>query len=282
MRSKLLLVAAFGAGLVALSACGTTTVSGTATAPGAGAPAAPAQGAGAQISSVADLGSLVQHSASKKTSTHVTMNMTVSGGGTLTAEGDFKFAGTESAMHMGMTVPSAGDMDMILVDRVFYLKLPANLNTTGKPWVKIDLNGNDALSKSFGSTVNLAGQSDPTQIIEKFTSSGTITKVSHEDVDGQPTTHYAIAVDVRKLAQSLGAADAEKQALDTLNVSTLPLDVWVNSDGLPVKVVMHIAVANPQTGQAVQVNMTANYTHWGEPVDISAPPADEVGTLDGN
>jgi hypothetical protein len=35
-------------------------------------------------------------------------------------------------------------------------------------------------------------------------------------------------------------------------------------------------------GGAQQVALTANYTNWGQPVSITAPPADQVGSLDGH
>lgn len=291
MRSKMVLVAAFSAGLVTLSACGTTTVSGSATTPGAPAPAQGGgqQGGSAQITSVADLGNLVEGTASKKTSAHVKEDISMPGLSSTAVEADFKFAGAQSAMDMTMNIPQAGSLEMILVDQALYLKNPQGVpNPSGKPWVKIDLNGT-GLSQVFGQTANLAAQSDPTQIIDKIKSSGTITKTTQENINGQATTHYAITVDVRKLAASLGPDNGETKVLDQFPVSTFPFDIWVGQDGLPAKVVVITPVIDPSTGKPMDVSgkpvastVTATYTNWGKSVNITAPPPDQVGTLMGN
>ena len=37
--------------------------------------------------------------------------------------------------------------------------------------------------------------------------------------------------------------------------------------------------ADPTSGKSVPVKVQVDYTKWGEPVDIQAPPADQVGEL---
>jgi hypothetical protein len=285
MLRKTLLVAGAGAALIALCACGPDNMAGSASAQGSGsggAAASSTQGGDSQkISTVADLGALVQHNASTKNSVHVQMDMTIPGAGAISAQGDMKFAGTQSAEQMTMTVPGAGAMQMVVVDGNFYMKLPAGLSTSAKPWVKIDLSGNDALSKSLGSTANLADQTDPTQLIDKIKSAGTITNTTHEQVNGEDTTHYSINVDVKKMADSMASTDTQKQALEQLGATTMPFDIWVNSDNLPVKIVTKIAFPDPTSGKSEQVSMTALYTNWGQPVTVAAPPADQIGTLGG-
>jgi hypothetical protein len=286
MPSKTLLVAGAGAALIALCACGPNNVAGSATPAGGGGAqtsTSQSQGGGDQkVSTVADLGALVQHNASQKNSVHVAMDMSVPGAGAISAQGDMKFAGTQSALHMTMTVPGAGAMEMIVVSGNFYMKLPAGLSTSSKPWVKIDTTGNDALSKSLGSTADLADQTDPTQLIDKIKSAGTITNTTHEQINGEDTTHYSINVDVKKMADNMASTDAEKQALSQLGATTMPFDIWVDSDNLPVRIVTKIAYPSPSGGASQQVSMTANYTNWGQPVTVTAPPASQVGSLGGN
>lgn len=285
MRSKLLLVAGVGAAIVALSACGPNNVAGSATPQGGSGAASQSQGASGgdsqKISTVADLGALVQHNASQKNSVHVQMDMSIPGAGAISAQGDMKFAGAQSAVQMTMNVPGAGAMQMVVVDGNFYMKLPAALAASDKPWVKIDVSGNDALSKSLGSTANLADQTDPTQLIDKIKSAGTITNTTHEQLNGEDTTHYSINVDVKKMADSMASTDSEKAGLSQLGATTMPFDIWVNSDNLPVKIVTKVAFPDPTTGKSSQVSMTALYTNWGQPVTVTAPPADQVGTLGG-
>jgi hypothetical protein len=282
MRSRTLLVAGIGAALIAVAGCG-QGIAGSPSAQGAGAPA---PGSTPKIASVADLGALVQHNASGKNSAHMQMAMTIPGAGDINAQGDIRFNGTQSAVQMSMTIPGLGDMQMIVVNSTIYMKLPAGLSgtgltgTAGKPWTKIDLSGSGALSKSLGSTAGLADQSDPTQLINKIAAAGTITNVTHEDLDGVATTHYSITVDVTKMAATLGSSDAQKQALSGLSglgIKSMPFDIWVNSDNLPIKITTKIALTNPAGGGSTEVNLTVTYTKWGQPVNIQPPPADQVG-----
>jgi hypothetical protein len=283
MRSRTLLVAGIGAALITLAGCGGTSISGSATPQGGGG--APA--AAPKIASVADLGALVQHNASGKNSAHIQLDMTVPGAGAITAAGDMKFAGTDSAEQMTMTLPGVGDMQMVMLGRTIYMKIPSSLAglaggapTSTKPWMKIDLNGSSALSKSLGSTANLAGQTDPTQLINQIAQAGTITSVKSETLDGVATKHYTITVDVRKMLATIGTNmdPAQQQAMSALGVTSMPFDIWVNSDNLPVKITTKIAVSGVTAGGgASEVNMTVTYSNWGESLNIQAPPADQVG-----
>jgi hypothetical protein len=292
MRSKTLLVAGIGAALITLAGCGGGTVTGSATPQGGGGSGGSQQqqqGSGQKITTVGDLGALVQHNTSTKNTAHMTMSMDIGGMGAITASGDMKFAGTQTAEQMTMTLPGMGDMQMIMTGTTIYMKIPASLAGMGssdstKPWMKLDLSGNDALSKSLGSTANLADQTDPTQLISKIAQAGTITGVTHDTVDGAATTHYAITVDVQKMIATMGGAadDAQKQAMSQLGLKSMPFNIWVNSDNLPVKITTDLAFANPASGAPSQVNMTVLYTKWGESVNIQPPPADQVGTMGGN
>jgi hypothetical protein len=291
MRSKTLLVAGVGAAVLALAGCSPTSINGSAAPQGASAASGNGGGQSAtdtgKISSLADLGAVVKHNATAKNSVHIQMAMSIPGAGAINASGDMKFAGAQSAERLTMSMPSIGDMGLVVVDGTFYMKLPSGLagmmgGSDDKPWTKVDLNGDDPTAKSLGSTADLADQSDPSEMIDKIKSAGTITKVTQEQLNGEQTTHYAITVDVAKMADTMTGDDAEKQAMSQLGVKSMPFDIWVNSDNLPVRIITKIAYADPLGGGSQQVAMTVNYTNWGQPVTITAPPADQVGSLDGH
>jgi len=282
---KTLLVAGIGAALITLAGCGGNAVSGSASAQGAGG-AAPqgSSSSGQQIKTVADLGAIVQHNTGTKNAAHITMAMNVSGMGAINATGDVKFGGGQTAEHMTMTLPGMGDMEMVMIGTTSYIKTPSSMAgmpgvSSSKPWTKFDMNSMGA--SSFGSTANLANQADPTQLISTITQAGTITNVTHDTVGGASTTHYAITVDVQKMIANLGGSNsaAQKQAMSQWGVNTMPFDIWVNSDNLPVKITTDLAMGGMTGSASSQVNVTVNYTNWGESVTIAAPPADQVGTF---
>ncbi|HEX3589583.1 MAG TPA: hypothetical protein VHV74_08115 [Pseudonocardiaceae bacterium] len=284
VRGRGLLVAGVGVAAIALAGCSPTSISGSAAPQGATGHSGQGQQQETTAASVSELGAQVQHTTTVHNTVHMDMTMTVPEAGSISATGDMKF-GSSVAEQMTMNLPSVGSMRMVLVDGTIYLKLPSSLTQelgSDKPWAKISLNGDDPLSQSLGSTTDLAGQADPSQLLKQIASAGTITKVSHETLNGQPVTHYAITVDVAKMAQTMTGNAQEKQALSQLGISTMPFDIWVDSNNLPMKIVTKVAYDNPVSGGSEAVSIQVNYSNWGQPVTISAPPSSEVGELGGH
>jgi hypothetical protein len=280
------------AAALALAGCGPTSITGSATSQGHQVPQGSASQQGqagtsdnGPVSTVADLGAAVEHNTAQHNSVHVTMAMSVPEVGSINSTGDLTFS-PALAEHMTVAVPSLGNMETVLVNGTMYVKLPGQLagllGNTGKPWTKFDLGGDNPLSRSLGSTADVAAQADPTKLLQQIAAAGTITKVTHETVNDVPATHYAITVDVAKMVAPQSGDQSEAMELQQLGVSTVPFDIWVDSNDLPLRIVTHVAYAEPGSSQPEQVTITINYTDWGKPVTISAPPADQVASLDGH
>lgn len=269
------LVTGVGTVLLAVTACAPTTVTGTArpqVRPAAPVPAA--------VRSVSELGAAVRHVAARHESVHVDLALTIPDAGRITASGDLRF-GSSVAERMTMTMPGVGDLRMLLVDGRVYVRLPDGLAGalgSAKPWSAVDVTGSNPLAESLGSETSAAGQADPTRLVQQIARAGAITRVTAESLAGTPTTHYAITVDVAELAATAGT-ESQRAALSELDVRTMPFDLWVDGDGLPARIVSQLAYADPISDGSEKVDLTADYTRWGEPVAITAPPADQVGTL---
>ncbi len=282
MRRFTWTVLAAGVGAtIALAGC-STTVTGSAAPQGAAAQAGASQQAGT-VSTVTDLGAAVQHTASARNSVHVAMSMAIPEAGAITASGVLRYGSAGVAEQLSMTLPGAGAIEIVLLDGSIYEKLPSGVGSTlgtDKPWIKIDLTGpGSPLAGSLGSSATLSDQADPTQLLQQIAKAGTITRTTHETVNGTATTHYAITVDVAKLVATMSGNDQEKQALSELGVTSMPFDIWVDSNNLPVRIMSKTAYANPLTNESAAVTVTINYSGWGQPVTIQAPPADQVGTI---
>ncbi len=197
-----------------------------------------------------------------------------------TGNGDGTF-GAKPAFQLSMSIPQAGQLGMRLVDDVLYLKLPQGI-TPGKPWVKIDPNGDDPISKVLGPSLRqLKQNSDPSQTLKQFEGAGVITAKAPEQLNGLSTTHYSITVDIRKAIRGLTdpeLKDMVEKALPS-GVDTFPLQLWLGQDNLPVRMIMVVPFENPSTQAPGQVRISIDYSNWGKPVEIAAPPADEVGEL---
>jgi hypothetical protein len=228
-----------------------------------------------------DLASAVK-SNSKATSAKIAMEGSAAGQ-TLKGDGAFRVNGTDAAVKMKMNMGQLGEMEMVIVDKAFYMKLPASLAGQGgfsadKPWIKISADGTDPMSKALGPMLEQMGQNfDVTKQMQQLKDAGEITKTAKETLDGQETTHYWIKIDMLKaIAATQTDPQLKKAAEDAATKSgntTAEMEMWVTTDNLPAQIKMNMAA------QGQTVSMTAKYTDWGKPVEITAPPADQVGTF---
>lgn len=275
MRKAGIALSAFALALT-LGACGDNGGSeGSSSNPGGGGNG----GDSVAAASLADLAKSIGDQTAETNTAHMTITADAAGQ-QLSGEGDLQMSAEASAMSMDMTTPE-GTMSMVLLDNVFYLKLPQELEP-GKAWLKIDANDDNPIAKALGGlTEQMSKNADPRATLEQFEKAGEITDSKEEDLDGTATTHYTITVDVEKLAANQ-EDPAMKSAMDQAiegGLKDFPVDVWINEDDLPVRFTMDMPTPNPATGKSESVKMQIDYTDWGKPVEITAPPAGEIAEL---
>lgn len=227
--------------------------------------------------------------ASAAKTTHMTMNMNFAGK-VIKAEGDARFAGKDSAMALTMRVMGKS-VEMRFIDQTIYVKKPGA--SSGKPWIKQPMNGTGMLGQ-FGK------RADPTQLLKRIQQAGTITKSEKTQLNGQPVSHYWIKLDFTKMANmSPMAKQLPPQMMNNLKDVTLPMQLWLNAERLPVKVTMDLSAMMQKMIQSMKAQLpegansgmldqmgerfknmkvTVTYQDWGKPVTITAPPADKVTT----
>jgi hypothetical protein len=277
---KTALVAGGFALVLALTACGGGSTTGTAL-PTSGQDKA---GSTSLFSDPLQLVAAAKAGTEKSKSAKFSMEMTAAGLA-ITANGQGRFDGANTAMSMTMNLLGQ-QMEMRVIGGDMYMQMPesmrASLGST-KPWTKVSLAASSAPGNSMGDYNQLAEQNDPSKMLEQIQKAGTITKSDSTTLNGQPANHYTIDVDFAKLADQMPAglpADA-KDKLTGKNVH-FPMEVWLNSDQLPMQIVMDMtaigkAVAgDAATGKTGEMKMTMKYTDWGTPVTVEAPPADQV------
>jgi hypothetical protein len=164
---------------------------------------------------------------------------------------------------------------------IFYMKLPLLGQLLGgdKPWIEFDL-----AKLSSGGSAGLgqlaqAGGNDPSQYLAFLQAAGDLREVGTEQVRGVETTHYAGTVALDKVAQAAPAdARAELQRvvqqLETrLGTSSLPVDVWIDGDGLVRKIVQTYDAAASGGGST---RVGVELYDFGTDVEVTVPPADQV------
>jgi len=203
------------------------TASGTSSAASTGAPTV----AGA------DLGRKISDAMAAARSGRAVMSST--GSLALTGRTEFVFVDpTHIDSHATMTI---GPQSLELVSKggQLYMKGLPTGTTGGKPWVRIDPNGTDPVSKAMAGAAQQAG--NPQAMADAFKgSSATVVDAAA----GQ--THYRLS------GGDTGAGD-----------------LYVDGQGRPVR---FLAEAS---GTRVEVA----YSDWGAPVTVTEPPADQVGSI---
>ena len=229
-----------------------------------------------------NLAALVQQigeSTAETNTAHLTM-IVEAGGNKIETEGDIEFRSDNVAMTLAMSLPGQGEVSAVLVDGLMYLDAGKELEP-GKPWLKIDPAADDTISKSLGGMVEeMRKNADPRATVETLKNAGSLTAEVEAELNGERTTHYTILVDFEKVAAEQDDPELAT-TLDTLGVKEFPVELWTNEDGLPVRLKMEPPMTDPNTGKPVEAVIQADYTKWGEPVEIDAPRADQVAELPG-
>jgi hypothetical protein len=165
---------------------------------------------------------------------HFQMSARIAGQGeTLAFSGPGEIADHGKEMHMRLTLPASmlgaggtGDakFDVVSSNNTYYLHGgPFEQIAPGK-WVKV---------KSTDKAFQL-GQNDPSQMLQYLRATSNVDEVGKDTVRGVDTTHYAARLQLDRVADKVSpeAARALKQATKTLGTKEIPLDVWVDADGL--------------------------------------------------
>ncbi|WP_019808925.1 hypothetical protein [Saccharomonospora halophila] len=225
---------------------------------------------------LSELASSSSDKASEASSSRFTMETTAMGQ-TMRAEGQARYAGADTAMSMTMDIQGQ-PMEMRMVDRTMYMKMPQGQGAalgaeTGKPWVEMSLDGDNPMAEAMGGA-DMAEQSDPTRILEQLEQfGGEIVDTRETTLDGEQVTRYTVELDMAKAATMMGGEQLRAEPQPSQG-TTIPMELYLDSANLPVRIEMDMEVMGQSS------SMVMNYTDWGTPVTIEAPPADQVAQLD--
>ena len=271
-------VAALAAGGVAVSGCGTSETLD----PIARAAEVTSQQTGAKISLTMQLSSA-----------------SLPGGGlAISAHGYIDNRDRSGEMSMDLSgIPGAsalpgggaGTVQMIFQYPVIYMNMPflAGKLPEGKTWMKLDLTKAAQAAGLNLSQLSSLDQTDPTQFLEYLrASTGAVTTVSSESLDGVSTTHYRATLQVSDILSHLATDEqaAAKAALEKLGeTGGIPVDAWVDAQGRVRRMQLSIGAGSPAgtvggvAGAAALSSMiTIDFTSYGHIPPIVAPPSSQV------
>ncbi|MCP3760159.1 LppX_LprAFG lipoprotein [Streptomyces sp. TBY4] len=202
-----------------------------------------------------------------------------------TAEGE-QFSGDVSmrlkpsvAMSMKMTTSGEGGQaaEIRLLDEAMFI------GTEGK-WLKFDMKSLDpALAEklnSAGGTANKGGE-NPGDRASELLKAKDLKFVGEETIDGVKTKHLSGTVSLEELKAAAASETPETKkrreqsvtALEAQGVKNLTLDMWIDESDRPKQV--------RTRGDAAKgpVDTTIKFLDYNQPVEVAAPPADQVTDL---
>lgn len=183
-----------------------------------------------------------------------------------TGQGSFDTAAGALQMQLSSQLPGQGEVALELrqVDGSAYVS-----GVPGQPaeqWVELSL-------EELGAAGGPLGGADPSQQLTLLEQAGEVEEVGPEQVDGVETTHYRGEVDLEAAAEQAQqeGADVEqlRQQYQQLGLSTVPFDLYVGPDGLPVRTAS--TVETSAGGQQVSSTSTVDFADWGADVQVEAP-----------
>ena len=222
---------------------------------------------------------------------HQELRMSMSAEGqsfSITADADVDNATRQAAMTMDLGL-MGGEMEMIMDDGVIYMRSPA-FEGAPTPWVSLDPSKMDpAAAAQFGGFG--AGTTDPSAYAGLFAGVFDVKSSGEADIDGIATTRYTGTIDLQKVLESFAEVvgeDADAKTTEQLEAAVeqfealgidgkIPFQIWIDDEGLPrrQRITMDFGDLVPGTGDA-QMEMTVDYSAFGEPVDVELPKASEV------
>lgn len=211
----------------------------------------------------------------EKQSTKVLLTQPV-GQDTNSMEGTGRF-GDDPAVDLTMTADGS-QLELRFVNHTVYVKTDG-ATTGGKPWGQIPADHSDEIRWAVD-------QEDPNKILDRVQQAGTMTKSERTTLNGQPVSHYWVNIGFDKAADwfsGISGYSVEELRGFLPEGFSIPMELWLDQDSLPVQITeedpspIMRAADDPEGDQPSTI--TIEYSDWGTPVAVEAPPADQVSEL---
>jgi hypothetical protein len=234
-------------------------------------------GKGSLFGGQASAGALdLVHASATKTSAAGTSKFELSmsmqhGGQTQTATGSGAFDYANQAGTLTVDVPGEGAMTVRFLDDVIYMQLPMSaMNLFGgadgsKRWFKLDLS---QLPSGLRGALPNQMYGNPSQLLQALLSTTSAKELGSDTVRGVPTTHYATDVSLAQLVKAWSGGSLPDHGLAA---GTAHIEVWLDKAGLTRRLRTTFSVAALGTA-----TMNIDYFDFGAPVQVTAPPSNEV------
>jgi hypothetical protein len=204
--------------------------------------------------------SALAHAQAQAGTAHVRATISATGqAGRVSA--DVKGLGDLSNAAVNLSLDLAGQhLQLVVADRILYIKGAPLGGQPGKPWLKVDVGQAD---NPFAHVLNTVNPANYTAYLKGIT---TITNNGVQTVDGVKTRHYTVTIDTAKMLADNPAFHG--QTLSDLKLPhVLTSQVYVDAHNLPIRM---------SVGLGSLASFDAHFSKYGETVNVTPPPADQV------
>jgi hypothetical protein len=222
---------------------------------------------------------------------HQELEMSMSGAGeSFSMSGEADVDNVQKRIDMTMDLGMlGGEMQLLMDGGVVYMRSPV-FQDAGTEWVSMDPSKMDpAAAAQFGGFGT--GTTDPSAYIGLFAGVFDVKAAGEQELRGVPTTHYVGTIDLKKVIEGFADVVGEdvdgetKEQLemvvkqfDSLGIDEkIAFEIWIDEEGLPrrQRISMDFGELVPGDEEA-SMQMTVNFSDFGEPVDIELPRPSEV------
>ena len=211
-----------------------------------------------------------------------TLNVRETGAQTAATAGVIQFRRTPSPL-IGETLKVTADgkstqLKAVLTDAAFYLSEPALTSQLGKPWIKIDLSGqqNGALG-SIGQLVHSLQGNNFLNMTQLFAATKNARVVGRQTIDGVATTEYAGTFHANAALKALSPAYRKVLAPEykALGNTSVRFHVWIDGQHYTRKA----TTVETINGETIDTMVTVKAIN--QPVRIVIPPTSQTATPPG-
>jgi hypothetical protein len=215
---------------------------------------------------------------------HVSVNLAVKApNATVTGTGTGVIDFGQSAMQLQMTLGLPGQqiqMQALYIAGSIYEQIPGIATLIpGKSWISLDLS---SVAGSSGQSSSALGTGDnPTAMLRVLAQHGNrVVPLGSSTINGTTVHGYVVTLDPTALRARLAQANLPtwmSTALSHVNIQNTTAKVYIDDTGLLRRFAMYMT--QTVAAQTVSVDESVDFSGYGTPVNVSAPPPDQVATF---
>ena len=218
-------------------------------------------------SAAAQLAIRVAASLAAMRSVHLEFTSTGSAAGTTSGQADVRpGTGSSGANRLSETLPTGDQLEVVTVGGVTYAKLPVSLYRSRRPWVRLSRSSSSPVIRTLATTMGSGSPAASLDTLAPLIRAASVVRTA--TVPGGGATRYTLTVATSRLPGNFPG----RGTLESADIATLTVTVDLDPRGRPVRL--------SESAQTVTISTTTTIvlSRFDQPVTISPPPADQVGT----